>query len=493
MSESDFKLSVLIAAIPSRLDMMAALFKTLREQAEAAGHSGAVELLVVLDNQAQTIAAKRNNLLRMAQGDYVAFLDDDDGVSDHYIASLIAAINAHPGVDCISFNQACTIDGRPMRVRFGMGNPHENLRHAEDGTLADIRRPPYHVCAWRRALAQSEVFAESYTPSGQSNEDLHWLMRLYPKVQTEHHIEEALHHYVYDSGTTDSRRSPHGSPPANTAHRAASSEPDPGRALTLSGTAHGVAITVEVSDRRWLNQVKESLPLGFRAGPYDANARRYSLILADDELRQVGRSRLLTKGALVLDDASVSETLLRFHSDARLYIAEMAVGRLFVHAGVVASRGRAIVLPGRSFSGKSTLVAALVKAGAVYYSDEYAVFDEDGLVRAYPDPLSIRNVDGATKKVRVEEFGGIAGSVAIPTALVITCQYRQGGRFDPRALSPGQSILRLLSNTVAVRRSPKSALAVLKETVVTSRHFHSERGDAVETAREILRLAEAGT
>ena len=39
-------------------------------------------------------------------------------------------------------------------------------------------------------------------------------------------------------------------------------------------------------------------------------------------------------------------------------------------------RGRAIVIPGRTFSGKSTLVAELVRAGATYYSDEYAVEDE---------------------------------------------------------------------------------------------------------------------
>jgi uridine kinase len=40
-----------------------------------------------------------------------------------------------------------------------------------------------------------------------------------------------------------------------------------------------------------------------------------------------------------------------------------------------------IAIPGRSFSGKTSLVTALVRAGAVYYSDEFAVIDRDGLVR----------------------------------------------------------------------------------------------------------------
>ena len=65
---------------------------------------------------------------------------------------------------------------------------------------------------------------------------------------------------------------------------------------------------------------------------------------------------------------------------------------MFVHAGVVAVDGRALLLPGGSFTGKTTLVAALLRAGAQYGSDEYAVLDEAGLVLpAYPRPLSIRN------------------------------------------------------------------------------------------------------
>ena len=53
------------------------------------------------------------------------------------------------------------------------------------------------------------------------------------------------------------------------------------------------------------------------------------------------------------------------------------------HAGVVGWRGRAIVIPGRSHAGKSTLVAELVRRGAVYYCDEFAVLHETGRVHPY--------------------------------------------------------------------------------------------------------------
>ena len=68
-------------------------------------------------------------------------------------------------------------------------------------------------------------------------------------------------------------------------------------------------------------------------------------------------------------------------------------------------------LPGHSFSGKSTLVAALVRAGAVYYSDEFAVLDPDGFVHPYAKALSL---DVARQ---VEELGGVAGDEPLPARL----------------------------------------------------------------------------
>ena len=55
-----------------------------------------------------------------------------------------------------------------------------------------------------------------------------------------------------------------------------------------------------------------------------------------------------------------------------------------VHGGVVAHDGRAILLPGPTHAGKSTLVAELVRRGAPYFSDEYALIDADGRVHPYP-------------------------------------------------------------------------------------------------------------
>ncbi len=200
---SEIKFSILMLSIPERIASMTAAVKHLQEQADALGQGKAVEILVLLDNRSKSISEKRNDLLQMARGKYIAFLDDDDAVSKDYMSAILKAIDEND-VDCISFNQWCSINGEPMDVEFGIGNPHGQLWRDEDGFLGDIKRPPYHMCLWRSTIAKSEAFNPVYGANGQSSEDIDWLLRLYPKIQTEHHIEDALHGYIYSSETTTS-------------------------------------------------------------------------------------------------------------------------------------------------------------------------------------------------------------------------------------------------------------------------------------------------
>jgi glycosyltransferase involved in cell wall biosynthesis len=200
---SEIKFSILILSIPSRFESLKAAVTHLQEQVDATGQGKSVEILVLLDNKSKSISEKRNDLLQMARGKYIAFLDDDDAVSMDYMSKILTAIDEND-VDCITFNQWCSLDGEPMDVEFGIGNPHGQLWRDEEGFLGDIKRPPYHMCVWRREIAVSEAFNPVYGSNGQSSEDIDWLMRLYPKVQTEYHIPESLHGYIYNSKTTES-------------------------------------------------------------------------------------------------------------------------------------------------------------------------------------------------------------------------------------------------------------------------------------------------
>jgi hypothetical protein len=63
---------------------------------------------------------------------------------------------------------------------------------------------------------------------------------------------------------------------------------------------------------------------------------------------------------------------------------------LVLHAACAARRGRAVALVGDSGAGKSSLVAALVRAGWTYLSDEAIGIDADANFHPYPRPITLR-------------------------------------------------------------------------------------------------------
>jgi hypothetical protein len=152
---------------------------------------------------------------------------------------------------------------------------------------------------------------------------------------------------------------------------------------------------------------------------------------------------------------------------------------LFVHAGVVGWQRQAILIPGRSMTGKTTLVKALIEAGATYYSDEFAVLDKAGLVHPYPRPLSIRGHNGQPgRKTPVEALGRQAGVEPLPVGLVFVTEYQPEAAWRPRKLTPGQALLALMDNTVAARREPAYSMPILKQAVTGAIALKSKRGEA---------------
>ena len=176
-----------------------------------------------------------------------------------------------------------------------------------------------------------------------------------------------------------------------------------------------------------------------------------------------------------------------FEKHTELVTAYRAEDCLFVHAGVVGWQDRAILLPGRSMTGKSTLVKALVEAGATYYSDEYAVLDRQGRVHPYPVPLSIRGANGQpARKTPVEAMGGQTGVEALPVGLVVETEYQPGAEWRPSVLTPGLALLALMDNTVAARRDPAHSMPILKQAVTGAIALSGKRGEAGEMIEDLL-------
>ena len=111
-------------------------------------------------------------------------------------------------------------------------------------------------------------------------------------------------------------------------------------------------------------------------------------------------------------------------------VTSAAPGWVFIRAGVVGWRGNAVVIVGPGArSAASTLVAALLRAGAHYYSDRYAVLDLDGRVHPYPCPLWLSaGAHAAPIRCRAEELGAKSGNQALEIGTVLFAGYRVGAQ-----------------------------------------------------------------
>jgi hypothetical protein len=250
--------------------------------------------------------------------------------------------------------------------------------------------------------------------------------------------------------------------------------------MSMAFSAFGVTIDLVVDDPAVFDAIREVLPPGWTAAEsQDADTvieLRGDRVLVDgEEVRRVGRS-----------GASVA------HLDAaiRSRLGELAPLHVFVHAGVVALHGSAIVLPGSTMAGKTTLVAALVDAGAEYLSDEFAVLDKDGLVHPYPKPLSIRLDPGRRNQteVSIAEHGGRVAVEPVSVAVIAVTRFVPDVEWRPARRTAAEGAMALFSNALPARLRPAQTLATLTRACANAIVLEGPRGNAPTAARELLQL-----
>ncbi|MEO8433961.1 MAG: hypothetical protein ABI596_03635 [Pyrinomonadaceae bacterium] len=253
----------------------------------------------------------------------------------------------------------------------------------------------------------------------------------------------------------------------------------------LSINAYGVRVGIRTNSAKALQAIPSFLPLGWKPAASLAVERLYSIVMGRAGAHSF---HILYENEVEIARAEDPGILFdRLESSLRLYVAEMSTRRVFVHAGVVAVANRAIIMPARSLGGKSSLTAEFIRAGAVYYSDEYAVLDSRGRVHPYAKPISIREGENYSQTdYPVESFGGVAGKHPLPVGLVILTTYKKGARWRPAQLSAGQGVLAMLDHTVSARRNPDRALDTLSEVVKQAKVIKGMRGEAQDVVKSVL-------
>jgi hypothetical protein len=253
---------------------------------------------------------------------------------------------------------------------------------------------------------------------------------------------------------------------------------------TITCQSFGVTLRVSVQGTGLIGDVHSILPPGWQP----SNAATALTFAISETARHL--YDVTVAGAPSLHGVSRDLALGALDAQIRAAISVNAPEHIFVHAGVVACDGRALLIPGTSFSGKTTLVAALAAAGATYFSDEYAVLESDGRVHPYPRPLSIRGANGRRSHDKpARELGADTGREPARIAGILVTHYRPGARWDPAPLSAGEAALHLLANTVPARARPEQALQTIARAVAPMKFaVRSDRGEAGAVIGPILEM-----
>lgn len=227
------------------------------------------------------------------------------------------------------------------------------------------------------------------------------------------------------------------------------------------------------------------LPTGFREIDYKEAEHIFSICWSDKPRKK----HLFFKNESEIYSQPYKESKFDIlESHIRMTVAEFADEFVFLHAGAVRYKDKAIIIPARSFSGKTTLVAELAKRGLEYYSDEYAVIDRDGFLHPFPKQLSMRGIISDYEQVDmdVEEFGGTKGEKPIIIGLILVSKYKKRSKFQPQIMSSGEGIIESIANSVSIRQNPEFVLKVLGIVVNQAKVIKTNRSEAKQFADKFL-------
>lgn len=182
-------LSILICSIPSRFQKL----MQLHAEISALVEDRDIEILILTDNKARSIGAKREALKNICNGKYFLYLDDDDSL--YSLKEIYEACKKD--VDVITYKIRCTnSSGKQYIVTVGLGNDIEHNNDGE-GNYIDLKRPPFTQAAWNKKFKSIPFPDKNYA------EDTEWGELANREAKTEIHIDEVLQGYNFDPAVSE--------------------------------------------------------------------------------------------------------------------------------------------------------------------------------------------------------------------------------------------------------------------------------------------------
>lgn len=181
-------LSILIPSLTNRKKFLNQILISLEAQL-----IDGVEVCINIDNGQKSVGQKRNELLKAANGKYVAFIDDDDYISDDYVSLVLNAVK--DGCDVVGMHLLMT--RKEMQETEERTYHSLKYKHWYDEPDPDRKgkrryfRNPNHLNPVKRELALAVGF-----PELDHGEDHDYSKRLLPLLKTEVYIEQPIYYYL---------------------------------------------------------------------------------------------------------------------------------------------------------------------------------------------------------------------------------------------------------------------------------------------------------
>ena len=243
---------------------------------------------------------------------------------------------------------------------------------------------------------------------------------------------------------------------------------------------YGVKIGIRTDSLQMKSTLKKMLPEVGLVSDFEGAQETVSLVAAAE--KSVNGLYFNDEPALKFE--KYQDILLEGLIDKFLII--LAISSLptnfYLHAGAILWNNQGIILPGESFSGKTTLVKEFIKAGAVYVTDDLTVLTKNGEILPFPRTLAIRTETG--RELRTAEFFGartLTEKVKLKT--ILFAEFEEKAEWKPQILPPGQAVMKLMDNFYykpAIREAPAQIVKALAGLTNGIKIFTGKRGDAIK-------------
>ena len=190
-------LSILIPTTPERQ----VEFDRLLDRLEILSAGYSVKIISDDTGKQMTIGEKRERLYKAANGLYSWQIDDDDDIADNAIELIIGAIKSNPGVDVISFEEYCNMDGK----EYKSNHSNDYLDWEGDGSFEFPDGFHFHRTIFYKDVIKTELAKSVPFVYCRFGEDHLFAKDLKPHIKSEFHIAEQLYRYIHVSSDFNER------------------------------------------------------------------------------------------------------------------------------------------------------------------------------------------------------------------------------------------------------------------------------------------------